>query len=252
MQSNTKHVGLSPVDSRPIEIQVENGKIAAVVPSTEQPSHYIAPGLIDVQVNGFAAVDYNSPDTPLDEIQRSIEVQRATGVTRLLPTVITGSNENIRGSLKNLAKAARELPGKDSIQYFHVEGPWIAGEDGPRGAHPVQHVRAPSIEEFEQFQDAAEGRIRLLTIAPEWPGAMEVIEHMAKAGVTVAIGHTAATGEDIQNAIKAGATMSTRLGNGAHSTIPRHDNYINHQLAADELMAGLIVDGIHLDRGVNI
>ena len=246
MQSSTTYTGLSPIDSKPVDITVADGKIISVAPSQGSPSSYIAPGLIDVQVNGFAAVDYNSPDTPLDEIARSIEVQRRTGVTRLLPTVITGSNENIRGSLANLAKAARELDAGRSIECFHVEGPWIAGEDGPRGAHPKQHVRGPSIEEFKQFQDAAEGRIRLLTLAPEWPGSTEVIEYMVDQGVTVAIGHTAASEEDIRNAIAAGATMSTHLGNGAHSTIPRHSNYINYQLAADELMAGLIVDGIHL------
>lgn len=246
MQSSTTYSGLSLADSKPIDVEVADGRIISVKPSQATPTRYIAPGLIDAQVNGFAGVDYNSPDTPLDEIARSIEVQRRTGVTRLLPTVITGSNENIRGSLANLAKAARELGNGRSIECFHVEGPWIAAEDGPRGAHPKQHVRAPSIDEFKQFQDAAEGRIRLLTLAPEWPGSTEVIERMVDAGVTVSIGHTAASEQDIRNAIAAGATMSTHLGNGAHSTIPRHANYINYQLAADELMAGLIVDGIHL------
>ncbi len=246
MQSTTKYVGLSPLDSRAIEVIVEDGRITTVSPSDERPTRWIAPGLIDVQVNGFATVDYNSPTTPLDDIAHSIEVQRRSGVTRLLPTVITGSNENIRGSLANLAKAAREVAGKSSIQCFHVEGPWIAPEDGPRGAHPKEHVRPPSIEEFKQFQDAAEGRIRLCTLAPEWPGSAAVIEHMVAAGVTVAIGHTAATGKDIHDAIAAGAGMSTHLGNGAHEKVARHDSYIHHQLVADELVAGLIVDGIHL------
>jgi len=248
-KSSTKHRGLSPLDSKPVEIEVVDGRIASAAPceaAEDSIERWIAPGLIDVQVNGFAGVDYNSPDTPLDEIDRSIEVQRATGVTRLFPTVITGSNENIRGSLKNLAKAARECAGASSIQHFHVEGPWIAAEDGPRGAHPVEHVRAPSIEEFKQFQDAAEGRIRLLTIAPEWEGSAAVIEHMVEAGVVVSIGHTAATDQQVRDAVAAGAKMSTHLGNGAHSMIQRHHNYITEQMAADELVAGLIVDGIHL------
>lgn len=240
-----KHRGLSPLDGNPIEIETADGRITAVR-ACDSAEHWIAPGLIDVQVNGFVGVDYNSPDTALDEIDRSIEVQRDTGVARLLPTVITGSNENIRGSLSNLAKAARECSGRASIQYFHVEGPWIASEDGPRGAHPIDHVRGPSINEFKQFQDAAEGRIRLLTLAPEWPGSTAVIEHMTETGVVVSIGHTAATAEQIRDAVSAGATMSTHLGNGSHNLVPRHNNYIIEQMATDQLVAGLIVDGIHL------
>ena len=207
---------------------------------------WIAPGMIDIQVNGFAGVDYNSPETPHDEIARSIDVIRSTGVTRFLPTVITGSNENIRGSLRNLARAKRELANGASIACFHVEGPWISAVDGPRGAHPVEHVRAATVDEWEQFQEAAEGNIRLLTLAPEQEGALQVAEHVAGQGVTVSIGHTGASGEQIRDAIQAGATMSTHLGNGAHQVLPRFPNYIQEQMAADELCAGLIVDGIHL------
>jgi N-acetylglucosamine-6-phosphate deacetylase len=247
MQSATKYLGLSPEDGQPIEVGVEAGKITSARPAEGvKPAQWIAPGMIDIQVNGFAGVDYNSPDTPLDEIARSIEVQRATGVTRFFPTVITGSHENICGSLRNLAKARRDLANGDAMICFHVEGPWICPDDGPRGAHPKQHVRPASVEEFEAFQDAAEGNIRLITIAPETPGAIPVIEHMAGKGIIVSLGHTNAAEQDIHAAIAAGATMSTHLGNGAHSTIPRHDNYIHLQMAADELWAGLIVDGIHL------
>ena len=238
--------GLSPATGKPIEVEVAAGKIAAVRPSDEARSAWIAPGFIDLQVNGFAGVDYNSPDTPADEIARSLEVQRATGVTRLLPTIITGSHENIAGSLANLAKAKRELELGRSMVGFHVEGPWISPEDGPRGAHPREHTRSATVEEFKRFQDAAEGGLRLLTVAPEVAGALEVAEYAVGTGVTVAIGHTNASEADIRNAVSAGATMSTHLGNGAHQTVPRHDNYIVHQLAADELCAGLIVDGIHL------
>ena len=247
MQSTTKRQGLSPIDGRPIEIHIESGRIAALEPySGPTPERWIAPAMIDIQVNGFAGVDYNCPDTPLDEIARSIDVQLDTGVARLLPTVITGSHENICGSLRNLAKARRELSNGEAFVGFHVEGPWISPLDGPRGAHPVQHCRAATPAELDRFQDAAEGLIRLVTLAPEVEGAIATIEHMAKAGVVVAIGHSNASETDIRNAISAGATMSTHLGNGAHQVLPRHANYITWQMAADELSAGLIVDGIHL------
>jgi N-acetylglucosamine-6-phosphate deacetylase len=247
MQSTTKYLGLSPETGEAVEVSVTAGRITGVTPAEGvKPAQWIAPAMIDIQVNGFSGVDYNSPDTPLDEIARSIEVQRETGVARFFPTVITGSHENIAGSLRNLAKARRELSTGEAMIHFHVEGPWICPDDGPRGAHPKQHVRPASIEEFEAFQDAAEGNIRLITIAPETPGAIPVIEHMADKGIVVSIGHSNAAEKDIRNAIAAGATMSTHLGNGAHQIVPRHDNYINYQMASDELWAGLIVDGIHL------
>ncbi len=244
------HTALSPLTATPIHVEEEKGRIRSVDKAPDANTDlWIAPGLIDIQVNGFAGVDYNSPATPLEDIGRSIREMRATGVTRFCPTVITGSNENICGSLRNLARARRELPEGPSMCGFHVEGPWISPIDGPRGAHPKEHVRTPSVEEFEQFQEAAEGNIRLLTLAPEAEGSLPVIEYLAESGIIVAIGHTNANEQQIRDAIRAGATMSTHLGNGSHAEVPRHDNYIIHQMAADELWASFIVDGIHLTPG---
>jgi N-acetylglucosamine-6-phosphate deacetylase len=241
------HTALSPLTATPVLVEEENGRIRSVTKAPDASTDlWIAPGLIDIQVNGFAGVDYNTPHTPLEDIARSIREMRATGVTRFCPTVITGSNENIRGSLQNLSRARRELPEGPSMCGFHVEGPWISPIDGPRGAHPKEHVRAPSIDEFEQFQEAAEGNIRLLTLAPEAEGSLPVIEQLVERGIVVAIGHTNANRQQIRDAIRAGATMSTHLGNGSHAEVPRHDNYIIHQMAADELRASFIVDGIHL------
>lgn len=240
--------GRSPISGKPIDIHSEAGRITTVTPAANPPPSvpWVAPGFVDIQVNGFAGVDYNSPSTPSADIERSIDVQRSTGVARLLPTVITGSHDNMTGALKNLARAQGEIANGDSIVGYHVEGPWIAAEDGPRGAHPKEHVRGPSIDEFERFQEACDGQIRILTLAPEHEGSLEVIEHIAGQGVVVSIGHTGATAQQIRDAVHAGATMSTHLGNGAHKTIPRHHNYITEQMAADGLWAGLIVDGIHL------
>ncbi len=240
----------SAATGRPIQIHEKGGRIAKIDevpgPPGADDSLWVAPGLIDIQVNGFAGVDYNSPDTPLDDIARSIEVIKASGVTRFYPTVITGSNGNIRGSLANLARAKKELSAGPSMPGFHVEGPWISAVDGPRGAHPLEHVRPPTIEEFHEFQEAAEGNIRLITLAPESAGALPVIKYLAEQGIVVSIGHTGASPEQVRDAISAGATMSTHLGNGAHEMLQRHPNYIIEQMAADELCAGLIGDGIHL------
>ena len=206
----------------------------------------LAPGFIDLQVNGFAGVDYNSPGSSHEAIGESLRAMFATGVTRCLPTIITGSPDNTTGALRNLARAREALPEGLAMEGFHVEGPHISPDDGPRGAHPARWVRPPDIEEFRRWQDAAEGRVRLVTLAPEWPGAAGYIEALVRQGVVAAIGHTNATGRQIDDAVRAGATMSTHLGNGGHLMIPRHPNYVWEQLADDRLAAGFIVDGIHL------
>jgi N-acetylglucosamine-6-phosphate deacetylase len=134
----------------------------------------------------------------------------------------------------------------DAFAGIHMEGPYISPEDGPRGAHPREFTAPASIDDFKRRQDAAAGHIRLVTLAPEVPGALPLIEHLRTSGIRVAIGHTAASPELIRDAINAGATLSTHLGNGCANMIPRHPNFIWEQLAADEMMASLIVDGHHL------
>lgn len=203
---------------------------------------FIAPGWIDLQVNGYAAVDYNDPQTPHEEIARSIDVLHSTGTTRFYPTVITGSAANMLGSIRNLAKAKESLP---AIEGIHVEGPHICPDDGPRGAHPSHCVRKPDVDEYRRWQDTANGHVRLVTLSPEYPEAPRYIEQVVQDGTVVSIGHTKATAAQIQDAVSAGATMSTHIGNGAHTELRRHPNYIWDQLAEDRLAAGFIVDGIH-------
>jgi N-acetylglucosamine-6-phosphate deacetylase len=209
---------------------------------------YIAPGWIDLQVNGFAGVDYNNGSASHEVIAGSIRAMFSTGVTRFFPTVITGSPEGMWSALRNLADARVALPEGRAMEAFHVEGPYISAEDGPRGAHPAAWVRPPDLDEFHRFQDAARGNIRLITLSPEWPQAPRFIEAVVQEGVVASIGHTGASAGEIATAVSAGATLSTHLGNGAHAALPRHPNYIWEQLAEDRLAASFIVDGIHLAR----
>lgn len=208
---------------------------------------YISPGWIDLQVNGFAGVDYNSPETTPDQIGHSIREMFRTGVTRFFPTVITGSPDAMAAALRNLARAKEQLPEGAAMEAFHLEGPYISPEDGPRGAHPARWVRPPDWDEFRRLQDAAQGNLRLVTLSPEWPEAPRFIEMAARQGVVASIGHTKATAEQIAAAVDAGATLSTHLGNAAHPVLPRR-NYIWDQLAEDRLAASFIVDGFHLGR----
>ena len=237
--------GIDALTGSPVEIEFDEAirRVTAVAPHA---GDYIAPGWIDIQVNGFAAVDYNHPDAPHSEIARSIQALFATGVTRFYPTVITGAPNDMESALRNLARAKDSLPEGDAIEGFHVEGPYIGIDDGPRGAHPKRWVRKPDFDEFRRWQGATEGRIRIVTVSPEWPEAVHYIERVVAEGVVASIGHTSATAAQIADAVSAGASLSTHLGNGAHALMRRHPNYIWDQLAEDRLMADFIVDGIHL------
>jgi len=198
-------------------------------------------GLFDLQVNGFGGIDFNAPDLTSDRVAEALERMRETGVTRCLPTLITSSFDRFAVSARVLARVAHP-----AIAGIHLEGPYLSPEDGARGAHPLEHVAPASIDDFSRRQHAADGRIVLVTLAPEVPGAMPLIDHLVAAGVRVAIGHTSATPQQIGEAIGAGATLATHLGNGCPQLLPRHPNVIWELLGADELFASMIVDGHHL------
>jgi N-acetylglucosamine-6-phosphate deacetylase len=207
---------------------------------------FLAPGFVDLQVNGFAGVDYNSAASTHQEIAASIRAMFACGVTRFFPTVITGSPDNMAAALRHLANAKESIAEGQAMEAFHLEGPYISPEDGPRGAHPARWVRPPDLEEFRRFQSDARGNIRLVTLSPEWPQAPQFIEALVRQGVVASIGHTRASAAQISDAVSAGATLSTHLGNGADAVLPRHPNYLWEQLAEDRLAASFIVDGFHL------
>jgi N-acetylglucosamine-6-phosphate deacetylase len=220
--------------------------ITSVSPCADPGDRFIAPGWIDVQVNGYAGADYNSPHTPHEDLAASVRRLYGYGVTRLYPTVITNGPDAMVGALRNLASFRASAPEGAAFDGFHVEGPFISPDDGPRGAHPARWVRKPDYNEFRRWQDAAEGNVRIVTLSPEWPEAPGFIEKIVAEGVVASIGHTKASEAELDAAVAAGATMSTHLGNGAHAMIPRHKNFLWPQLADDRLMASFIVDGVHL------
>lgn len=245
-------VGKNPGSSAVLEVEYGVALLAVdeLIQAPEVPE-FLAPGFIDLQVNGFAGVDYNDPATGHEAIAQSIRTMFETGVTRFFPTLITGSEERIVGALRNLIAArsgfhAAGRPEAHAMAGIHVEGPHISREDGPRGAHPLEHVRPPDSEEFQRWQEAAQGEIRLVTVSPEWEQSPAYIKTLVRAGVVASVGHTKADTDQIRAAVDAGATMSTHLGNAAHPTLPKTQNYIWDQLAEDRLIASFIVDGIHI------
>jgi len=238
-----------------LDILCEHGKIACLNPAgqggVDIEAEWIAPALFDLQINGCAGISFNSPDLTEEGIRRVVNVCRRHGIGAFCPTLITNCHEALLHGFATIHSAcaadqnlARTLPA------LHLEGPYISPEDGPRGAHPLCHVRPPDWDEFRRFQDAAGGRIRLVTFAPELDGALTFIEKLVASGVVVALGHTAASGACIRAAIAAGTRLSTHLGNGSHAFLARHDNYLWEQLAADDLWASIISDGQHLPPAV--
>jgi N-acetylglucosamine-6-phosphate deacetylase len=215
------------------------------------PAEHRGPGLVDLQVNGYAGFDFNSrPESwrPGD-FPRVRAALAGRGVVAALPTFITDAPERLVARAAAYARLLAERPELEAtFPKLHIEGPFISAEDGPRGAHPLAHCRAPRDlpDLLDRLREASGDRIGILTLAPELRGALELISRATAQGICVAIGHTAAAPEVIAEAVAAGARMSTHLGNGSHWSLPRHENYIQAQLAEDGLVASFIADGHHL------
>jgi N-acetylglucosamine-6-phosphate deacetylase len=230
-----------------VVLHLDGGLISAIEPASGHAPHYIAPGLIDLQVNGYGGHDLNDGAVTPETVSALCQTLRTLGVTTFLPTVITASEANIVAALSAIAAARRiDLVAFAMIPGIHVEGPSIGREDGPRGAHPLEHVRAPSLAEFARWQAACENLVSMVTLSPDYPEAPAYIAALTAQGIHVALGHTGATAEQVHAAIAAGATLSTHLGNGSAALIPRHPNFLWAQLAADQLTATFIADGFHL------
>jgi N-acetylglucosamine-6-phosphate deacetylase len=239
--------GRNPHDGRSLEVSVENGIIRAIEPGKEDDDAWLSAGFIDLQINGYGGDDVNAEDLDPETIVSLAGKVVATGVTTFLPTVITSSEEKIAAALRAIATARqRSRLVTNVVPCVHVEGPHISAVDGFRGAHPEEHVRPPSLAEFNRWQEASGGLVEMITLSPHFEAMEEYIAHVTARGVHVSLGHTDATPEQIHKAVDAGARLSTHLGNGTPSTLPRHRNVVWAQLAEDRLTATMIADGQHL------
>lgn len=216
---------------------------------------WVAPGLVDMQINGYGGSNVNLSDAPMElraeTIKQLVRKVLASGTTTFCPTIITAGFQQVEDSMSAIRLACEQDPlSARTIAGIHLEGPYISDVDGPRGAHAKEHARNPDLDEFSRWQQASGNRITLVTLAPEREGAISFIRSLADAGILVSIGHTAASHDEIAAAVEAGARMSTHLGNGAHARLPRHPNYIWSQLAEDRLYASIVSDGHHLHPSV--
>jgi len=243
--------GLYYMDKEPISIKIVNGRIVEfkhLLEKTDVPKVLIAPGLIDIQINGYMGVDFAGPYLTLNEIRKATKELWKEGVTTYLPTLITNEHQALKKNFAVLAQALNDPEVGVSIPGFHLEGPYISPVQGFRGAHLEKYIRKPDWEEFMEFQNAAKKRIKLITVAPEVEGAIPFIRKCVENGVVVSLGHHNGSAENIKEAIDAGASMSTHLGNGCANMINRHHNPLWPQLADDRITPGIIADGYHLTR----
>jgi N-acetylglucosamine-6-phosphate deacetylase len=230
-----------------ISVVVKDGRIAAIEPRELASGPWLSAGLIDLQVNGFRGLDLNDGAVTPARVMALTRLMAGLGVTTWLPTLITASQTSLLSALAAIAEARRQDPlCARMIPFVHVEGPYLAPEDGPRGGHPREHVRPPDLDEVAQWQKVSGNLVGKITLSPHYDNVESFVRTLTGQGILVAIGHTSATAEQIHSAASAGARLSTHLGNGAAATLPRHPNFIWAQLACDRLDAGFITDGFHL------
>jgi len=252
--------GIYYLTGLPVSVEIADGKIANIERldklTEANNSFFIAPGLIDIQINGFNGVSFslegtevtlaNSGELSVEDIEKVTEGLWREGVTTFFPTLTTNSKGLLLKNITILAKAKEEPSIRGSIAGFHLEGPYISAIDGYRGAHPLGHVRKPDWDEFLELNSASGGKILLVTVAPEVEGALGFIKKCREAGIIVSLGHHNGSAEIIKQAIDNGACMATHLGNGCAGQINRHLNPLWPQLADDRLTASFICDGFHL------
>ncbi|MCW2860599.1 MAG: N-acetylglucosamine-6-phosphate deacetylase [Actinoallomurus sp.] len=235
--------GRDPATGRTLRVTVEDGRIAQIRAASEPAELWLAPGLVDLQVNGFAGHDVNASDVDDSTVAELVRSMHRLGVTTVVPTIVTAPEERVLAALSAIARARAADPlVARSIPYAHVEGPFLSDEDGPRGVHDRRYIRRADIEELRRWGDL----VGMVTVSPHEDAAIEFIALATRAGVRCAIGHTHASPEQIVRAVDAGAELATHLGNGTYAVLPRHPNHLWTQLADDRLHAGFIADGHHL------
>lgn len=204
-------------------------------------------GLFDLQVNGYAGVDFNDSALTADALDHALHAMLAAGVTRCLPTLITASEARLAERFAALDHAvSTSRLGPLMVAGYHLEGPFLNPAPGFAGCHPAADMIPPDPALLDRLTASLRHPIRLLTLAPEREGAEAVMRWAAARHILVAIGHADARAAVVARAVAAGARMSTHLGNGLPQTLPKLDNPIMAQLAEDHLTAGFIADGIHL------
>ncbi len=205
------------------------------------------PGLFDLQINGYAGIDFNDAALTADALDHALQAMLRAGVTQCLPTLITAPETALADRLAAIdAAVAHSRLGPAMVLGYHLEGPFLNPAPGFHGCHPREAMVPPDPALLERVTAGLRRPVRLLTLAVEREGAERVIAWAAARGIVVAIGHADAGRDAVARAVSAGARLSTHLGNGLPAMLPKLDNPLIAQLAEDRLSAGFIADGVHV------
>lgn len=205
-------------------------------------------GYFDVQINGYAGVDFNSSTLTLEELRAACLRLEKDGNDGILLTLITDSIASLKAKISNVIKLRRQDPLiKRMVTGLHIEGPFISPVTGFIGAHPVVHAQKTDLQGMDSLLEAGEGLIKLVTLAPEMDPNDQLTRHLVNEGIIVSAGHSDASRDQLQSAIDAGLSMFTHLANGCPMLMNRHDNIISRVLSlADQLWISFIADGAHI------
>jgi N-acetylglucosamine-6-phosphate deacetylase len=207
---------------------------------------------LDLQLNGYRGVDFNADDLTLARMQQACAMLKADGGGRMLATVITDRFDRMVARIERLAAFHAADPHvREVMAGIHVEGPFISPLPGYVGAHPVEHVLPAEVSAARRLVDAGQGLVRLLTLAPEHDHGLATTSWLAERGVIVSAGHCDASTECLRDAVDAGLSCFTHLGNGCPLMLHRHDNIIQRVLTLSELRWVMVIaDGVHVPAPV--
>jgi N-acetylglucosamine-6-phosphate deacetylase len=206
------------------------------------------PTFFDLQVNGYGGIDFNQDDLTEQQLLTACQRLAADGVAGFLATIVTDAMDRMLTRLRNLA-ALRERHDvcRELIRGIHIEGPFLSPTTGYRGAHPLDAIRPASESDMDKLLDAAGGLTKLVTLAPEHDEQLRVTRKLARGGISISAGHCDPTLDQLKEAIDAGVSMFTHLGNGCPMQMHRHDNIVQRALSLHErLWLCFIADGVHV------
>ncbi|MEX0612479.1 MAG: N-acetylglucosamine-6-phosphate deacetylase [Pirellulales bacterium] len=205
-------------------------------------------GYVDLQVNGYADVDFNADDLATEEVAAVCRRLRDDGVAGILATVITADTGAMCRRLANICRVRdADSAIADMIGGVHIEGPFLNEEAGYIGAHPKEFARPADTDAMKRLLEAAGGLTRIVTLAPERDAGQRVTKYLAEQGVRVSAGHCNPALDELRASIDAGLSLFTHLGNGCPMMLPRHDNIIQRVLSlSEQLYIGFIADGVHV------
>jgi N-acetylglucosamine-6-phosphate deacetylase len=234
---------------QPVRLLWQNGRIHNVLAANRPtPPHlWLAPGIVDLQVNGFGGVDFQQDDAPLSSLVTASRRLRSAGCTQYLLTLITDEWPRLLARLRHLRELRRrssEL--QQAIAGWHVEGPFLSAAPGYCGAHDPALMMDPTAEHIRELREVTGDDLVLLTIAPERSNALAAIEQAVVLGLKVSLGHTNASAETLAEATRRGASGFTHLGNGCPCELDRHDNILWRVFETRGLRVSVIPDGTHV------